>query len=141
MRTITDKNPIRTQQLTFNGVSITDAEGLPINTARALEDETLKIEFLNPEVASWDGKTRNGDNLTVSLLAQGKTDIKLPNDGGDYHLEGKAVQYVSYTVGMLAVASGDAYDLVQQYVDGKITADKLMQEVDRKVRMRMLAGY
>ena len=38
-------------------------------------------------------------------------------------------------------SSGDAYDLVQQYVDGKITADKLMQEVDRKVRMRMMEGY
>lgn len=123
--TITDKNPIRTQQLTFNGVSITDAEGLPINTARALEDETLKIEFLNPEVASWDGKTRNGDNLTVSLLAQGKTDIKLTYDDGDFHLEGTAVLYVNYTVGMLAVASGDAYDLwreaengVRKYEDG-----------------------
>lgn len=38
-------------------------------------------------------------------------------------------------------SSGDAFDLVQQYVDGKITADKLMQEVDRKVRMRMMEGY
>ncbi len=130
--TITDKNPIRTQQLTFNGVSITDAEGLPINTARALEDETLKIEFLNPEVASWDGKTRNGDNLTVSLLAQGKTDIKLTYDDGDFHLEGTAVLYVNYTVGMLAVASGDAYDLwrearngVREYEDG--AADALLK--------------
>lgn len=130
--TITDKNPIRTQQLTFNGVSITDAEGLPINTARALEDETLKIEFLNPEVASWDGKTRNGDNLTVSLLAQGKTDIKLTYDDGDFHLEGTAVLYVNYTVGMLAVASGDAYDLwreaengVRKYEDG--AADALLK--------------
>ena len=130
--TITDKNPIRTQQLTFNGVSITDAEGLPINTARALEDETLKIEFLNPDVASWDGKTRNGDNLTVSLLAQGKTDIKLTYDDGDFHLEGTAVLYVNYTVGMLAVASGDAYDLwreaengVRKYEDG--AADALLK--------------
>ena len=130
--TITDKNPIRTQQLTFNGVSITDAEGLPINTARAIEDETLKIEFLNPEVASWDGKTRNGDNLTVSLLAQGKTDIKLTYDDGDFHLEGTAVLYVNYTVGMLAVASGDAYDLwreaenrVRKYEDG--AADALLK--------------
>ena len=130
--TITDKNPIRTQQLTFNGVSITDAEGLPINTARAIEDETLKIEFLNPEVASWDGKTRNGDNLTVSLLAQGKTDIKLTYDDGDFHLEGTAVLYVNYTVGMLAVASGDAYDLwrearngVREYEDG--AADALLK--------------
>lgn len=130
--TITDKNPIRTQQLTFNGVNITDAEGLPINTARALEDETLKIEFLNPEVASWDGKTRNGDNLTVSLLAQGKTDIKLTYDDGDFHLEGTAVLYVNYTVGMLAVASGDAYDLwreaengVRKYEDG--AADALLK--------------
>lgn len=38
-------------------------------------------------------------------------------------------------------SSGDAYDLVQQYIDGKITADKLMQEIDRKVRMRMMEGY
>ena len=118
--------------MTFNGVSITDAEGLPINTARALEDETLKIEFLNPEVASWDGKTRNGDNLTVSLLAQGKTDIKLTYDDGDFHLEGTAVLYVNYTVGMLAVASGDAYDLwreaengVRKYEDG--AADALLK--------------
>lgn len=130
--TITDKNPIRTQQLTFNGVSITDAEGLPINTARALEDETLKIEFLTPEVASWDGKTRNGDTLTVSLLKQGKTDIKLTYDDGDLHLEGTAVLYVNYTVGMLAVASGDAYELwreaengVRKYEDG--AADALLK--------------
>ena len=38
-------------------------------------------------------------------------------------------------------SSGDASDLVQQYIDGKITADKLMQEIDRKVRMRMMEGY
>lgn len=38
-------------------------------------------------------------------------------------------------------SSGDALDLVQQYADGKITADKLMQEIDRKVRMRMMEGY
>lgn len=109
--TITDKNPIRTQQLTFNGVSITDAEGLPINTARALEDETLKIEFLNPEVASWDGKTRNGDNLTVSLLAQGKTDIKLTYDDGALHLDGTTVLYVNYKINVLADARSDAADL------------------------------
>lgn len=117
--TITDKRPIRTQQLTFNGVSITDAEGLPINTARALEDETLKIEFLNPEVASWDGKTRNGDTLTVSLLKQGKTDIKLTYDDGDLHLEGTSVLYVNYTIGMLNVARTDAADLWTDAKNGK----------------------
>lgn len=117
--TITDKNPIRTQQLTFNGVSITDAEGLPINTARALEDETLKIEFLNPEVASWDGKTRNGDNLTVSLLAQGKTDIKLTYDDGDFHLDGTTVLYVNYKINVLADARSDAADLWTDAKNGK----------------------
>lgn len=117
--TITDKNPIRTQQLTFNGVSITDAEGLPINTARALEDETLKIEFLNPEVASWDGKTRNGDNLTVSLLAQGKTDIKLVYDDGALHLDGTTVLYVNYKINVLADARSDAADLWTDAKNGK----------------------
>lgn len=117
--TITDKNPIRTQQLTFNGVSITDAEGLPINTARALEDETLKIEFLNPEVASWDGKTRNGDNLTVSLLAQGKTDIKLTYDDGALHLDGTTVLYVNYKINVLADARSDAADLWTDAKNGK----------------------
>mgnify|MGYP004716300001 CR=1 FL=1 len=120
--TITDKRPIRTQQLTLSAVSITDAEGLPIDTAGALDAETLKVEFSDPTVASWDGKTRSGANLTVSLLKQGKTDVRLVYDDGTLHLEGTAVLYVNYTVGMLTVARSDAYDLwaddIRQYEEG-----------------------
>lgn len=120
--TITDKNPIRTQQLTFNGVSITDNDGLPVNTAKALEAGTLKVKFSDPTVVSWDGKTRNGDSLTVSLLKQGKADIKLTYDDGTLRLEGTTVLYVNYTVGMLTAARSDAYDLwaddSRQYEEG-----------------------
>lgn len=120
--TITDKRPIRTQQLTLSAVSITDAEGLPIDTARALDAGTLKVEFSDPTVASWDGKTRNGANLTVSLLKQGRTDVRLIYDDGALHLEGTAVLYVNYTVGMLTVTRSDAYDLwaddSRQYEEG-----------------------
>ncbi len=117
--TITDKRPIRTQQLTFNAVSITDAEGLPINTAGAFDAETLTVEFADPTVASWDGKTRNGDNLTVSLLKQGKTEVKLIYDDGELHLEGTSVLYVNYTIGMLNVARTDAADLWTEAKNGK----------------------
>lgn len=117
--TITDKRPIRTQQLTFNAVSITDAEGLPINTAGAFDAETLTVEFADPTVASWDGKTRNGDNLTVSLLKQGKTEVKLIYDDGELHLEGTSVLYVNYTIGMLNVARTDAADLWTDAKNGK----------------------
>lgn len=36
--------------------------------------------------------------------------------------------------------SGDAYTLMQQYVDGQIDATRLMKEIDRKVRMRIMEG-
>ena len=36
--------------------------------------------------------------------------------------------------------SGDAWDLVQQYLQGQIDASRLMKEIDRKVRMRILEG-
>ena len=117
--TITDKRPIRTQQLTFNAVSITDNEGLPINTAGAFDAETLTVEFADPTVASWDGKTRSGDNLTVSLLKQGKTEVKLIYDDGELHLEGTSVLYVNYTIGMLNVARTDAADLWTDAKNGK----------------------
>ena len=71
-------------------MSITVGDGDPVDTARALDDETLKIELLNPEVASWDGKTRNGANLTVQLLKQGITDIRLTYDDGYVQLEATA---------------------------------------------------
>lgn len=37
--------------------------------------------------------------------------------------------------------AGDAYELVQQYAAGKISAEKLMNEIDRKIRMMMMEGY
>ena len=36
--------------------------------------------------------------------------------------------------------SGDAYTLIQQYFDGQIDASRLMKEIDRKVRMRIMEG-
>ena len=35
---------------------------------------------------------------------------------------------------------GDAYSLIQQYMDGQIDASRLMKEIDRKVRMRIMEG-
>lgn len=35
---------------------------------------------------------------------------------------------------------GDAYDYVRQYIDGKIDAAKLMNEIDRKLRMMIMEG-
>ncbi len=132
--TITDRNPIRTMQLTFNGVSITDTDGKGINTARALDAGTLKIELADPAVASWDGETRNGDSITVALHTQGKTDIRLIYDDGTLHLEGEAVLYVNYEIGMLAVARSDAADLwteaqngEREYEDG--AADELQTAI------------
>ncbi len=131
--TITDKRPIRTQQLTFSGVSITDGDGDPVDTARALDDETLKIELLNQEVASWDGKTRNGANLTVQLLKQGITDIRLTYDDGNVQLEATAKLYVNYTVGMLSVALSDAYDLLEESVNGRRQYEEGAEEALRNV--------
>ena len=131
--TITDKRPIRTQQLVFGGVSITDGDGDPVDTARALDDETLKIEMLNPEVASWDGKTRNGANITVQLLKQGITDIRLTYDDGNVQLEATAKLYVNYTVGMLSVALSDAYDLLEESVNGRRQYEEGAEEALRNV--------
>ena len=36
---------------------------------------------------------------------------------------------------------GDAWELVQQYVYGQIDAERLMKEIDRKIRMMMMEGY
>ena len=36
---------------------------------------------------------------------------------------------------------GDAWDLVQQYVYGQIDAERLMKEIDRKIRMMLMEGY
>lgn len=139
--TITDKRPIRTQQLPFGAVSITDKEGNAVDVARALDEETLKIEILSPEVASWDGKTRNGGNITVQLVKQGKTDIRLTYDDGDAHMEGTAVLYVNYTVGMLSVVRSDAFDLLSESTSGKRQYEDGAEEALREVIRASNAVY
>ena len=37
-------------------------------------------------------------------------------------------------------ASGDAYELVQQYLDRQISAAQFLQNVDKKVRMMQMEG-
>lgn len=37
--------------------------------------------------------------------------------------------------------TGEAYELVSQYSEGMINAEKLMTEIDRKIRMMMMEGY
>lgn len=123
--------PIRNVLLPFDAVSITDAEGLPVNTARALEDGTLKIQITDPAVVSWDGEARNGGSIAVDLLKQGKTDIKLVYDDGALHLDGTTVLYVNYKINVLADARSDAADLwtdakngKREYEDGAVDALK-----------------
>ena len=123
--------PIRNVLLPFNAVSITDAEGLPVNTARALEDGTLKIQITDPAVVSWDGEARNSGSIAVDLLKQGKTDIKLVYDDGALHLDGTTVLYVNYKINVLADARSDAADLwtdakngKREYEDGAVDALK-----------------
>lgn len=123
--------PIRNVPLPFNAVSITDAEGLPVNTARALEDGTLKIQITDPTVVSWDGEARNSGSIAVDLLKQGKTDIKLVYDDGALHLDGTTVLYVNYKINVLADARSDAADLwtdakngKREYEDGAVDALK-----------------
>ena len=111
--------PIRNVLLPFDAVSITDAEGLPVNTARALEDGTLKIQITDPAVVSWDGEARNGGSIAVDLLKQGKTDIKLVYDDGALHLDGTTVLYVNYKINVLADARSDAADLWTDAKNGK----------------------
>lgn len=111
--------PIRNVLLPFDAVSITDAEGLPVNTARALEDGTLKIQITDPAVVSWDGEARNGGSIAVDLLKQGKTDIKLVYDDGVLHLDGTTVLYVNYKINVLADARSDAADLWMDAKNGK----------------------
>jgi len=111
--------PIRNVLLPFDAVSITDAEGLPVNTARALEDGTLKIQITDPAVASWDGEARNSGSIAVDLLKQGKTDIKLVYDDGALHLDGTTVLYVNYKINVLADARSDAADLWTDAKNGK----------------------
>lgn len=123
--------PIRNVPLPFDAVSITDAEGLPVNTARALEDGTLKIQITDPTVVSWDGEARNSGSIAVDLLKQGKTDIKLVYDDGALHLDGTTVLYVNYKINVLADARSDAADLwtdakngKREYEDGAVDALK-----------------
>ena len=123
--------PIRNVLLPFDAVSITDAEGLPVNTARALKDGTLKIQIADPAVVSWDGETRNGGSIAIDLLKQGKTDIKLVYDDGALHLDGTTVLYVNYKINVLADARSDAADLwtdakngKREYEDGAVDALK-----------------
>lgn len=123
--------PIRNVPLPFNAVSITDAEGLPVNTARALEDGTLKIQITDPTVVSWDGEARNSGSIAVDLLKQGKTDIKLVYDDGALHLDVTTVLYVNYKINVLADARSDAADLwtdakngKREYEDGAVDALK-----------------
>ncbi len=111
--------PIRNVLLPFDAVSITDAEGLPVNTARALEDGTLKIQITDPTVVSWDGEARNNGSIAVDLLKQGKTDIKLVYDDGALHLDGTTVLYVNYKINVLADARSDAADLWTDAKNGK----------------------
>lgn len=123
--------PIRNVLLPFDAVSITDAEGLPVNTARALEDGTLKIQITDPAVVSWDGEARNSGSIAVDLLKQGETDIKLVYDDGALHLDGTTVLYVNYKINVLADARSDAADLwtdakngKREYEDGAVDALK-----------------
>lgn len=123
--------PIRNVPLPFDAVSITDAEGLPVNTARALEDGTLKIQIIDPAVVSWDGEARNSGSIAVDLLKQGETDIKLVYDDGALHLDGTTVLYVNYKINVLADARSDAADLwtdakngKREYEDGAVDALK-----------------
>lgn len=111
--------PIRNVPLPFDAVSITDAEGLPVNTARALEDGTLKIQITDPAVVSWDGEAQNSGSIAVDLLKQGKTDIKLVYDDGALHLDGTTVLYVNYKINVLADARSDAADLWTDAKNGK----------------------
>lgn len=111
--------PIRNVLLPFDAVSITDAEGLPVNTARALEDGTLKIQITDPAVVSWDGEARNSGSIAVDLLKQGKTDIKLVYDDGALHLDGTTILYVNYKINVLADARSDAADLWTDAKNGK----------------------
>ena len=85
------------------------------------------------EVASWDGKTRNGANLTVQLLKQGVTDIRLTYADDNVQLEATAKLYVNYTVGMLSVALSDAYDLLEESVNGKRQYEEGAEEALRNV--------
>ena len=128
---IVANRPIRNVLLPFDAVSITDAEGLPVNTARALEDGTLKIQITDPAVVSWDGEARNSGSIAVDLLKQGKTDIKLVYDDGALHLDGTTVLYVNYGINVLADARSDAADLwtdakngKREYEDGAVDALK-----------------
>lgn len=128
---IVANRPIRNVLLPFDAVSITDAEGLPVNTARALEDGTLKIQITDPAVVSWDGEARNSGSIAVDLLKQGKTDIKLVYDDGALHLDGTTVLYVNYKINVLANARSDAADLwtdakngKREYEDGAVDALK-----------------
>ena len=111
--------PTRNVLLPFDAVSITDAEGLPVNTARALEDGTLKIQITDPAVVSWDGEARNSGSIAVDLLKQGKADIKLVYDDGALHLDGTTVLYVNYKINVLADARSDAADLWTDAKNGK----------------------
>lgn len=111
--------PTRNVLLPLGAVSITDAEGLPVNTARALEDGTLKIQITDPAVVSWDGEARNSGSIAVDLLKQGKTDIKLVYDDGALHLDGTTVLYVNYKINVLADARSDAADLWTDAKNGK----------------------
>lgn len=97
-----------------------------LKTAEPVDRQRLEEELSNAQ--------KNLENVKADIYAISPEDIEwLRAHQDELRIAGSEWLYQE--------GNGDAYELVQQYLDGKIDANRLMQEIDGKIRMMLMEGY
>ena len=113
-------------------------------------DENMKsmqeyIDQLNDQLAK--AADVDKQELETALQEAQKSMEDLQNNR--YSISDKDIEWIAAHRAELRISGndwlysddgGDAYSLIQQYMDGQIDASRLMKEIDRKVRMRIMEG-
>ena len=114
-------------------------------------DENMKgmqeyIDQLNDQLA----KAADVDKQELeTALQQAQKSMESMQQNDRYSISDKDIDWISAHRADLRISGndwlysddgGDAYSLIQQYMDGQIDASRLMKEIDRKVRMRIMEG-
>ena len=113
-------------------------------------DENMKsmqeyIDQLNDQLAK--AADVDKQELETALQEAQKSMEDLQNNR--YSISDKDIEWIAAHRAELRISGndwlysddgGDAYSLIQQYMDGQIDANRLMKEIDRKVRMRIMEG-
>ena len=104
------------------------------------------IDQLNDQLA----KAADVDKQELeTALQQAQKSMESMQQNDRYSISDKDIEWISAHRADLRISGndwlysddgGDAYSLIQQYMDGQIDASRLMKEIDRKVRMRIMEG-